>query len=123
MPPRLPARLVRQPPTCSAEVIGPSWRGRCLGTALLETLIDRATQRRHRALGLSVEHDNPAARLYARLGFIVADSAETALTVIRHLPDMEIRDENMGTHPGLRPCVLKPAIPGLSLDLSVAPFV
>lgn len=46
----------------------PAWRGRGIGTALLEELMAeaRATQSE---LTLHVEPDNPAQRLYKRLGF------------------------------------------------------
>jgi ribosomal protein S18 acetylase RimI-like enzyme len=44
-------------------------RGRGVGGALLTALIERARHEDLRALSLSVEVDNPALRLYQRLGF------------------------------------------------------
>lgn len=57
----------------------PAWRGRGLGTALIQRLQQAATMR-GRSLRLSVQVHNPAARrLYERLGFI-ADAATEAQT-------------------------------------------
>jgi GNAT superfamily N-acetyltransferase len=44
-------------------------RGRGIGRALMEALIERARLAGEPALSLSVEFENPAARLYQRLGF------------------------------------------------------
>jgi ribosomal protein S18 acetylase RimI-like enzyme len=48
--------------------VRPEFRGRGIGTCLLDTLLDRASQR-HRAVSLSVARDNPGVALYQRLGF------------------------------------------------------
>jgi ribosomal protein S18 acetylase RimI-like enzyme len=54
-------------------------RGRGIGTCLLDTLLDRASTRHH-AVSLSVSADNPAVRLYDRLGFeIVAHSGDSLI--------------------------------------------
>lgn len=51
----------------------PAWRGRQIGTGILEALQDLA-RRTGRALSIMVEKFNPARRLYGRLGFAeVAD--------------------------------------------------
>lgn len=47
----------------------PEWRGRGIGTALLRTLLGEAASRSKPVL-LHVEVNNPAGRLYARLGFV-----------------------------------------------------
>ena len=44
-------------------------RGRGIGGALLDALLARAREQRHRALSLSVDRQNPARRLYERTGF------------------------------------------------------
>jgi GNAT superfamily N-acetyltransferase len=49
-------------------VLAPEARGRGVGTALLEALIDVATAQ-GKAVGIFVEKFNPALRLYQRLGF------------------------------------------------------
>jgi ribosomal protein S18 acetylase RimI-like enzyme len=49
--------------------VDPGHRGLGIGTALLEALRDRARSAGVSALSLSVEEDNPALRLYERLGF------------------------------------------------------
>lgn len=57
-------------------------RGRGLGTLLLEALIAEARQRGLPALSLSVELENPAARLYERLGFITVERLGGAVTMV-----------------------------------------
>ena len=57
--------------------VRPEHRGRGIGTCLLDALFDRASQR-HGAVSLSVSADNPAVRLYERLGFeVVAESGDS----------------------------------------------
>lgn len=50
----------------------PAWRARGIGTRLLRALTDLARERGH-AITLHVEPHNPAQRLYARLGFALAE--------------------------------------------------
>lgn len=65
------------PPATRATLIdislAPECRGRGLGSGLLDRLTRHADER-GRAIGLHVEPDNPAHRLYARFGFEVTDS-------------------------------------------------
>ncbi|MDT7536506.1 MAG: hypothetical protein QOI82_91 [Actinomycetota bacterium] len=49
----------------------PEWRGRGIGTWLIEELVAEARQR-GLLLSLHVEHSNPVRRLYERMGFTVA---------------------------------------------------
>jgi ribosomal protein S18 acetylase RimI-like enzyme len=58
-----------------------SYRRRGIGAALLAVLIDHARTERRTALSLSVEHDNPAAALYRRLGFAIAGDDGGAWTM------------------------------------------
>jgi ribosomal protein S18 acetylase RimI-like enzyme len=60
------------------------FRGRGIGSALLDELIACARRRGHPALSLSVEPDNPALRLYERAAFRVLHAGK-ALTMIRQL--------------------------------------
>lgn len=62
-------------------------RGRGIGTELLQTLVAEAHRRALRALSLSVEVDNPAARLYARLGFQTVAEAGGGRTMMLRLGD------------------------------------
>ena len=62
-------------PEVSLAVVA-EWRGKGAGEALFRALIDRATAAGFPALSLSVSKQNPARRLYARLGFVpVAEEA------------------------------------------------
>ncbi len=63
----------------------PAWRGRGLGGALLDTLIVAAREAGSVALSLSVELDNPARRLYERLGFCQVDEGVNSLTMLLSL--------------------------------------
>lgn len=60
-------------------------RGRGVGTALLTGLAARARSQGHPRLSLSVERENPALRLYRRLGFRRVDTAGGALTLVLEL--------------------------------------
>jgi len=62
----------------------PGHRGRGLGTRLLERLLD-AAQERFQIISLSVSMDNPALRLYKRLGFRSAGVQGTSLTMVKTL--------------------------------------
>ena len=61
--------------------VRPEARGRGVGTALLRELIQRARLERLPALSLSVEEDNPAVRLYERLGFVPVGRDDKAWTM------------------------------------------
>jgi ribosomal protein S18 acetylase RimI-like enzyme len=68
-----------------AVAVYPEFRGRHVGTLLLGALVARAERDGVRALSLSVNRENPAKRLYARLGFeVVADHGDT-LTMVHDL--------------------------------------
>jgi GNAT superfamily N-acetyltransferase len=60
-------------------------RAQGIGRVLLEALIARARDRGHPGLSLSVEAENPAARLYARLGFVRAGGTDAAPTLLLEL--------------------------------------
>lgn len=60
-------------------------RGKGVGTALLTALVEEAMSEGHRALSLSVALDNPALRLYERLGFVAVDDDGTHQTMCLHL--------------------------------------
>src|SRR3712207_6266663 len=64
-----------------AIAISPDHRGRGLGGALLKEIRDGARSRGYRALSLSVEHGNPALRLYERNGFVKLFETEGAWTM------------------------------------------
>jgi ribosomal protein S18 acetylase RimI-like enzyme len=68
-------------PEVSVAVL-PGHRGRGIGTALLEALIVEARERPIDRLSLSVEDDNPATALYARLGFQSLSAEGNALTMV-----------------------------------------
>ena len=70
-------------PEISIAVV-PEYRGRGVGTRLLVRLLTKA-QTRYRAISLSVSLDNPAVRLYQRLGFESVGTSGNSLTMIRRM--------------------------------------
>jgi GNAT superfamily N-acetyltransferase len=63
-------------------------RGRGVGHALLEALLAMARAQGFRAVSLSVDRQNPAQRLYARVGFRdagLSPAADTSVTMIAEL--------------------------------------
>ena len=60
----------------------PAYRGRGAGTMLLEYLLSRA-QRLYPAISLSVWPENPAYRLYQRLGFVGVEEHGPAVTMLK----------------------------------------
>jgi ribosomal protein S18 acetylase RimI-like enzyme len=67
-------------PELSIAVRG-EMRGRGIGTALLATIAERARADGVAALSLSVERENPAVRLYERVGFRVVQRDATTFTM------------------------------------------
>ncbi len=63
----------------------PMARDQGIGTALLLNVIGHARDAGYRALSLSVQPENPALRLYQRLGFVTVGSDGDALTMLRAL--------------------------------------
>ena len=63
-----------------------NWRGRGVGRALLQAVLDAARARGISTVSLSVERANFAARLYAAEGFRTVESFEDADTMVRTLP-------------------------------------
>lgn len=61
------------------------WRGRGIGTRLLDALLAQARQAGVKTLSLSVEHDNPARRLYERTGFLTVNDEGGAFTMLLRL--------------------------------------
>ena len=57
-------------------------RGRGIGTRLLERLLER-TDHTYERVSLSVSTENPAIRLYRRLGFITVSTASSSATMVR----------------------------------------
>ncbi len=63
----------------------PVWRGRGLGTALLSDLLGYA-DREALAVSLSVQTENPAVRLYERLGFNRVSEISGSMKMLRKKP-------------------------------------
>jgi GNAT superfamily N-acetyltransferase len=61
--------------------VEPEQRGRGVGTALLRALCRRAKRDGLEALSLSVERENPALRLYERIGFVEVEGTADACTM------------------------------------------
>jgi ribosomal protein S18 acetylase RimI-like enzyme len=71
-------------PELAIAVLAP-WRGRGIGTALMEALIVEARTRGLRALSLIVHNENPARRLYERLGFVAVGTRGDTVTMLREV--------------------------------------
>jgi GNAT superfamily N-acetyltransferase len=63
----------------------PEFRGQRVGTLLLGALVARAQRDGVRGLSLSVSRENPAHRLYTRLGFDVVAQSDDTLTMFHDL--------------------------------------
>lgn len=61
-------------------------RGKGLGRALVEALLDAAADHAYRRVSLSVEDGNPAAALLHDLGFEEVGSTDGSTTMVRALP-------------------------------------
>lgn len=61
--------------------VAPTWRGRGIGSGLLEALVSAARDAGTPSLSLSVEADNPARRLYERHGFVRVGDNDNSLTM------------------------------------------
>lgn len=62
-----------------------AWRGRGVGSRLLDTLIAAARKQGLGSVSLSVEPDNRARRLYERVGFRQVDEVDGSLTMLLQL--------------------------------------
>lgn len=51
----------------------PGWRGRGVGSLMMERLFALLRERGYRRTSLSVQKDNPAVRFYQRLGYVIVD--------------------------------------------------
>lgn len=68
-----------------AMAVVPAWRGRGVGSALLDALIAAARDAGIGGLSLSVEPDNPARRLYERFGYQQVGEVNGSLTMLLRL--------------------------------------
>lgn len=82
-----------------AIAVLPEFRGRGVGAALLNALFDRLAGQNYSRLSLSVQKDNPAFRLYRRVGFeILRDNGEDFI-MVKKLADCEIVIDKLHTTP------------------------
>ncbi|MEP7270278.1 MAG: GNAT family N-acetyltransferase [Acidobacteriota bacterium] len=70
-------------PELSIAVL-PEYRGLGIGTELLRLILGSIANR-HRRISLSVSATNPAVSLYQRFGFVVTNSGDNSLTMIKEL--------------------------------------
>ena len=62
----------------------PGHRGSGIGSALLDRLVEMASSR-YEAVSLSVSNDNPALRLYERVGFERVGTSGNSVTMVKRL--------------------------------------
>lgn len=65
-----------------ACAVYPGWRGRGIGTAMLRALLDTLRAAGYTRVTLSVQKENPAVRLYRRLGFETAAETEAEYLMV-----------------------------------------
>ncbi len=77
--------------------LDPAYRGQGVGTLLLEALFAAAAEE-YTAISLSVWPENPAYRLYQRLGFVVVkeDEDDPAVTMVKKLTPNENKTDKLG---------------------------
>ena len=63
----------------------PAYRGRGIGTNLLEHMLTRLRQGGYKQVSLSVQKANPAANLYRRMGFEIFRGTEEEWIMLRRL--------------------------------------
>lgn len=61
--------------------IKPAFRGQGIGSNLLKTMLDELKKNGVRAVSLSVDHRNPALRLYSRFGFVAVKKDGPSITM------------------------------------------
>ncbi len=71
-------------PELAMAVLRP-WRGRGVGRALLREITRTAARHGIRRVSLSVQNDNPAARLYVNDGFRTVSRRDGASTMVKRL--------------------------------------
>jgi len=72
--------------------VAPEFRGQGIGTRLLSQLVAMA-QTRYHGLSLSVSPDNPALRLYERLGFQTVGTCGASLVMKRAFGSLRTRSQ------------------------------
>ncbi|HET7368446.1 MAG TPA: GNAT family N-acetyltransferase [Gaiella sp.] len=76
-----------------AIAVVPNARGKGVGSALLEALLERARTEGHDAISLSVDRNNAGAiELYERYGFERVREVDDSVTMLAHLQTTERRD-------------------------------
>ena len=81
-------RIDDQTPEVSIAVV-PEWRGKGVGTDLLDTLIDGLANLGYRHASLSVQKENPAVSLYKRFGFAITRIRDTDYVMVRGLTPID----------------------------------
>jgi len=72
-----------------AMAVVPTWRGRGVGTQLLEILLDHLTAVGYQSVSLSVQKANPAVRLYKRFGFATVRVHDNDYVMVRSLAPID----------------------------------
>ena len=65
----------------------PEYRGKGIGSKLLNVLLIKASEYGYNAISLSVNKHNKAINLYKRTGFVIYCEEDNAFTMVKHLKD------------------------------------
>ena len=88
-----------QTPELAISVL-PEWRGKSIGTQMMNCLFYQLRKRGYKQTSLSVQKDNPAVRFYERLGYEISGErldhvGHEDYLMIKNLPNVNVEDQTI----------------------------